>query len=142
MTSLRPDPVVVDVGFVFRTLVPNAQQAALQQQISAWGHAGIFLHAPTLWRYELTSAISKALHFGHLTADEAQTALQLSQNFDIELHAPDAGLVQAAFAWTQRLRRANAYDSFYLALAQQLSCCLWAVDQRLKNAVAEDWVGC
>lgn len=137
---LRHDLVVVDAGIVFRALVPNPQQVILQQKIDGWRKANVRLHAPTLFLYEVTSAISKSHHFGQLTEHEAQTALKLVQHFDIELHVPDVGMVQSAFEWTLRLKRASAYDSFYLALARSLSCALWTLDQRLKNAVDENWI--
>ena len=46
----------------------------------------------------------------------------------------------SAFAWTRRLNRAAAYDSFYLALAEGLQCDLWTADRRLFNAVDLPWV--
>ncbi len=141
MTSpLRHELVVIDAGVVFRALVPNPQQAALQQQIDRWRKAGVRLQAPTLWLYEITSALSKSVHFGQLSEGEARPALQLVQVFDIELHMPNAAMVQMAFEWALRLQRANAYDCFYLALAQELQCTMWTVDRRLRNAVGEDWV--
>jgi predicted nucleic acid-binding protein len=49
----------------------------------------------------------------------------------------------AAFDWTLRLKRASAYDSYYLVLAQALECDFWTADKRLFNALKEtrlDWV--
>jgi hypothetical protein len=40
----------------------------------------------------------------------------------------------------QRLKRAAAYDSYYLALAESLNCDLWTTDSRLVNAVKLRWV--
>jgi predicted nucleic acid-binding protein len=34
-----------------------------------------------------------------------------------------------------RLKRASAYDSYYLALAQVLECDFWTADKRLFNAL-------
>jgi predicted nucleic acid-binding protein len=45
-----------------------------------------------------------------------------------------------AFDWTRRLRRAAAYDSYYLALADLLKCDLWTADQHLVDAAAVPWV--
>ena len=53
---------------------------------------------------------------------------------------PDKLLAQRAFAWTERLQRAAAYDSFYLALAEVRECDLWTVDKRLARAVDRPWV--
>ena len=45
-----------------------------------------------------------------------------------------------AFDWTVRLKRAAAYDSFYLALAETMECELWTAEKRLCNAVDQPWV--
>jgi predicted nucleic acid-binding protein len=42
-----------------------------------------------------------------------------------------------------RLKRASAYDSFYLTLAQELECDFWTADKRLFNALRDarlDWL--
>ncbi len=140
MSTLSSDFLVIDANIGWRLFVPHPDQASLEQQLSMQRVAGVRLVAPTLWRYEVTSILTKALHFKQLTAGEAEAALNLSSRFDIDLLPPDADLAAAALAWTIRLRRAAAYDSFYLALAQQLACELWTVDQKLFKAVGAPWV--
>ena len=102
--------------------------------------AGVRLVAPTLWCYEVTSILTKALHFKRLTPNEVEKAIRLSSHFDIDLIPPDAELATAALAWTIQLRPAAAYDSFYLALAQRLGCELWTVDHKLARAANVAWV--
>ncbi|MCB0135046.1 MAG: type II toxin-antitoxin system VapC family toxin, partial [Caldilineaceae bacterium] len=70
----------------------------------------------------------------------AWQALELSSEIAIALISPDDELVRQAYAWTLRLKRAAAYDSFYLALAQRLGCELWTVDHKLFKAVGAPWV--
>ena len=41
---------------------------------------------------------------------------------------------------TLPLERAAAYDSFYLALAEQLDADLWTTDLNLVRAVGKPWV--
>ena len=98
------------------------------------------LHAPTLWVYETTTALCKAVFFDLLAVDHAEELLSLFQDLPIELVPPDADQCRRAFAWTCRLKRAAAYDSFYLAAAESLGCELWTADQRLHNAVDLPWV--
>jgi predicted nucleic acid-binding protein len=105
-----------------------------------WLAASCVLHAPTLWVYETTTALCKAVFFGLLTVDEAEDSLSLLQDLDIELVPPDAVQCRHAFAWTRRLNRAAAYDSFYLAVAESIGCELWTADQHLYNAVNLPWV--
>jgi predicted nucleic acid-binding protein len=56
----------------------------------------------------------------------------------VQLVTPDLEHNQAAFDWTIRLKRAAAYDSYYLALAQSLDCPLWTADSRLFNALKDE----
>ncbi|MER3458171.1 MAG: hypothetical protein C4309_05650 [Chloroflexota bacterium] len=80
------------------------------------------LCAPALWLYEITSALSKAVHFGDLTPDEGRRVLALVQKLDVQLRPPDDVQADLAFDWTMRLHWGTAYDSFYLALAEMLEC--------------------
>lgn len=135
-----PKPLVVDASFVFRLLLPGPSQTEVQSQVDDWLAAGYELHAPSLWVYEITSALCKAVHFGEVTAEEAALALAQALALGIRLVAPHDELAQRAFEWTLRLGRAAAYDSFYLALAEGLQCELWTADQRLYRAVDLPWV--
>jgi predicted nucleic acid-binding protein len=132
--------LVVDASFAFRLILPGPQQAASQDLVTEWRHAGYGLWAPTLWAYEITSALCKVVHFGALTPDQGRRALMLAQKLDIRSVPPDDAQVRKAFDWTMRLKRAAAYDSFYLALAETMACELWTADKRLRNAVDEPWV--
>ncbi|MFQ5613908.1 MAG: type II toxin-antitoxin system VapC family toxin [Anaerolineae bacterium] len=38
------------------------------------------------------------------------------------------------------MKRAAAYDSYYLALAETLGCELWTADRRLHNIVDLPWL--
>jgi predicted nucleic acid-binding protein len=140
MTSSPNKWLVIDAGIGWRLFTPNLSQEPIVDQLTALRVAGVHVAAPTLWRYEVTSLLTKALHFEQLTQGEVETAIQLSVKFSIHLMLPDAYLTSAALEWTIRLRRAAAYDGFYLALAQHLGCELWTTDRRLVNAVAEPWV--
>ena len=66
--------------------------------------------------------------------------MTLAQRLGVRLHSPDDTMVRAAYEWTLRLNRGAAYDSFYLALAEWLSCELWSADRRLYRAVNQAWV--
>ena len=140
MIPLQSDVLVVDAGIGYRLFIPDPEQAMLRTLISAKLETGCRLVAPTLWRYEVTSVLARAVHQHQLTQAEAEEGLALSQSFPLDLVAPSTALARDAFVWTLKLQRASAYDSFYLALAQQLQCELWTYDKRLANAVHESWV--
>jgi predicted nucleic acid-binding protein len=135
-----PRSLVVDASLAIRLILPDPRRSTLRALLERWLHEGNELFAPDLWLYEMTTALCKAAFFGFVTAEEADSSLALVSELAIQLVAPDAELARSAFAWTSRLRRAAAYDSFYLALAESLDCELWTADRRLHNAVGLPWV--
>jgi predicted nucleic acid-binding protein len=82
--------VVVDASLAFRLLLPDPDQARIQQRMAGWQEAGIPLLAPALGLYELTSALCKTVVLGALMDGEAQRALALALGLGVELVAPDA----------------------------------------------------
>ena len=132
--------LVVDASFTIKLILPNPEQDRCRALMIEWEENGSNLYAPTLWIYEVTSALSKAVHFELLTEPEGREALQLAQDLNLQLIHPDSNQIGLAYAWTQRLKRAAAYDSFYLALTESLSAELWTADKRLVNAVNAPWL--
>ena len=140
MSSSSASPLVIDAGVGFALCVQDEASAILRAELAAGVKRGLWLCAPGIWRYELTSIVTKAVYFQQLSETLAREALQLAHELNVQLVQPDRELVTQAFDWTLRLKRAAAYDSFYLALARRLDCALWTTDRRLANAVAASWV--
>lgn len=132
--------LVVDASFAFRLILPGPLQASFRERVAQWKNDGSELYAPTLWLYEMTSALCKAVRLGDLTPGEGRQALALAQRLGVRLIPPDDILARSAFEWTVRLNRAAACEGFYLALAEALQCELWTADLRLRNAVDLPWV--
>lgn len=130
--------VVIDASLAIKAVLPNPLQAQCQALLVHLSSDQ--LNAPGLWIYETTSALTKAVFFGDITAEEGRTALNQVNALGVQIAPMDSGQSFQAFEWTLRLKRAAAYDSFYLALAESLSCDLWTADRRLKNAVSLPWV--
>ena len=127
--------IVIDASVAVKAILPNPLQAhclALVQTFAEMQPA-----APALWAYETTSAIAKAVHFSEITEHEARQALDKLDALEVRLFVADAVQNRAAFDWTLRLKRASAYDSYYLALAQALECEFWTADKRLFNALTD-----
>lgn len=132
--------LVIDASFAFRLILPGPLQERCQTLVAQWHRDGYILCAPTLWLYEITSALCKVVHFGQITRDEGQRALALAQKLGVRLFSPDDAQTRSAFDWTMRLKRVAAYDSFYLALAETLQSQLWTADQRLGNTPGVSWM--
>ena len=135
-----PTLLVVDASFTIKLILPNPEQARCRELMADWMGNGVTLYAPTLWLYEVTSALTKAVHFDILAETEGRQALKLAQGLDLQLIHPDDTLVELAYDWTRRLNRTAAYDSFYLALTESLSAEFWTADKRLANVVNAPWV--
>ncbi len=140
MNSSSSEWLVIDAGIGWRLFAPHPDQALLGRRLTEQRQAGVRLAAPTFWRYEVTSILTKAIYFKQLTADEAVQAVRLSELFEIDLLPPDHDLAASALDWTVKLQRVAAYDSFYLALAQRLGCGLWTVDRKLASSAGVPWV--
>ncbi len=132
--------LVIDAGIAIRAVLPNPQREHIRRKLDDQKAAQTTLYAPGLWGYETISVLTKAVHFKEISITEAQQALSLLRQMGVQAVPVDAELADAAMAWTFRLKRAAAYDSFYLALAQRLDTVLWTTDKRLSNAIQEDWV--
>ena len=132
--------LVVDASFAFNLVLPGPRQARFQTLMTDWKNDGYELCAPTLWVYEITSALGKVIHFGQITPEEGQRALVLAERLGVQLIPPNDVQARLALDWTVRLNRAAAYDSFYLALAETLQCEMWTADKRLYNTVELSWM--
>jgi len=127
--------LVLDASVAVKAILPNPLQGNCQALIKTF--AEVQPAAPALWAHETTSAIAKTVHFGQITEDEGRQALEQLSSLGVRLFVPDADQNRAAFDWTLRLKRASAYDSYYLVLAQALECDFWTADSRLFNALKD-----
>jgi predicted nucleic acid-binding protein len=127
--------VVIDASVAVKAVLPNPLQAYCLALVRTF--AEVQPVAPALWAYETTSAIVKAVHFGEITENEARQSLEKLDTLGVRLFVADADQNLAAFDWTLRLKRASAYDSYYLVLAQTLESDFWTADKRLFNALKE-----
>ena len=130
---------VIDASVAVKTILPNPIQTYCLALVQTFEN--VQPAAPALWTYETTSAITRAVHFGEITEKEARQALEKLDSLGVQLFVADAEQNRAAFDWTLRLKRASAYDSYYLALAQTLECDFWTADKRLFNAVQDTHLG-
>jgi len=128
--------LVLDASVAIKAILPNPLQGHCRALVRTF--AEIAPVAPALWAHETTSAIAKTVHFGLLSEIEGRRALEHLAALGVQLFTPSLAQNQAAFDWTLRLKRAAAYDSYYLALAQTLDCPYWTADSRLFNALKDE----
>jgi len=133
--------VVIDASVAVKAILPNSLQGYCLALVESF--AEVQPVAPALWAHETTSAIAKTVHFGEITEKEGRQALEKLDALGLRLFIADGEQNLAAFDWTLRLKRASAYDSYYLVLAEALECNFWTADRRLFNALQDarlEWV--
>jgi predicted nucleic acid-binding protein len=121
-------------------LVPSRQSAAAAEAWTAFAEGRDEFVAPPLLYPETISSIRRLTSRGLLTPDEG-TAL-VADFLALEIPTPTPpGLHRHAYELATRFHHSKAYDAFYLALADILSCRLLTLDRRLYDSVVPDFTG-
>jgi predicted nucleic acid-binding protein len=94
------------------------------------------LHAPTLWRSQVLSALYQAVRRGEISRDVARERLAYVNGMKIRLLG-DAVLRRRAWEVAEQLRLATTYEAEYIALAQLQKCTLVSTDARLLKRVGD-----
>lgn len=116
--------VVLDSNVVI-ALVLDARRASGRATASRLADAGEALHAPSLFRCEVASALTRNIVAGALDEADAESAWQRIAAIDVRFHDLTDGLAVVAIAG--KLQRESAYDASYIALAQRLDAQLWTL---------------
>jgi predicted nucleic acid-binding protein len=135
--------VALDANLVVALFLPLPYSAQARDHIAAWDGQGLELLAPTLFEYEVNSALHRAAAIGLMTRREVRMAMQGVLALDIHCLPPSAGLHERALYWAECLNHNRTYDAQYLALAEQEHVDLWTADRRLANGARQigvQWV--
>ena len=138
-------PVCVDANIVVALVTTETQSEKALALWAEWMRGGVQVVAPALLRYEVTSALRRKVVRGAMSLQDARRALEETLALDIELLDPSE-LSPRALDLAARFNRPAAYDAHYLALAEMMEGEFWTADERLYNAVRDDfprirWLG-
>jgi predicted nucleic acid-binding protein len=135
------EAVVVDASLAVMWSVPERFSDRALGRAALWAERGTRLLAPCLLVSEVTNGIYKRVVRGEMDLATAQQALEVALSFPIELRE-EPNVPARAMALAHEHRRPNAYDCYYLALAERNQCELWTGDERFYNVVKEKlmWV--
>ncbi|MBC7264069.1 MAG: type II toxin-antitoxin system VapC family toxin [Chloroflexi bacterium] len=138
-------PVCVDASIVVALVTAETQSERALTLWAEWMQGGIRVIAPTLLQCEATSALRRKVMRGTMSLPDARRALEVALSLAIELLDPP-GLSLRALDLAVRLNRPAAYDAYYLALAEMMGAEFWTADEKLYNAVRDEfphihWVG-
>lgn len=132
--------VVLDSGIFIASVFPETLTPQAKQFIKQLQTDNTILHAPALLRYEVVAVSRKAVYQGRVTAEEGLRARDRLLSYPVTLHFDD-NLLKRGYELATEYNRPTAYDSQYLAVAEQLSCEFWTVDERMFNAVKDRFSG-
>jgi predicted nucleic acid-binding protein len=139
--------VVIDAGVGIFQVIPGLLSANVEQRWDGWIRDGVNVCAPRLWLNEATSALHKIYKQNLISEEKALEALEALLGLSVDLFEAEPDSCRKAFAWANQLDQYQAYDGFYLVLAEQLDASFWTTDQRLVNRAHQlgitwvHWVG-
>ena len=134
---------MIDAGIVLALLLPLPFSDRVAAEVRSLSEAREELFAPALLEYEVCSALRRAVARKIIDNDRAGQALDWIQTLRIRPITPASSLHTRALSWAARLGHTKAYDSHYLALAEEMKCPLLTADVRLvraARALGADWV--
>jgi predicted nucleic acid-binding protein len=133
--------ICIDASLALKLVLSEQDSNQAEVKWQNWVSSGVEVAAPYLFIYETSSVLRNRVYRKELTPHEADEAVDILGGLSITyLHPP--AVQESAWVLARRFNRPTLYDSFYLALAQDLGCPLWTGDKRLYNSVKDqlDWV--
>jgi len=138
--------IVLDANIlIVFALSDEALHGIANQKLTEWTQNSESLVAPRLFRSEITAVMRKAVFQQRITHETGRKLLNQLLLYPVTVYE-DIALLQEAYEIAQQFNRPRAYDAQYLALARRLSCEFWTADERLFNAVQNNfanirWLG-
>lgn len=129
------DYVVIDASVAVKWLVREAHSVEALELVASWATTGVTLVAPYLMPAEVANALHKRVVSEELSVAAASRQIELLVASGVEL-IETPSLHVRALAIASELNQQAAYDSHYLALAEELDCELWTADARFYRAAA------
>lgn len=125
--------VCLDASFVVSMLSPDEFTEQANGLWRTWTESEARIIAPPIILSEVTSVLRNHVHRGILSADDGEIEFRGFLEMPIEIvELPD--LIERAWRLARDFNRPDAYDAFYVALAQVEDCDLWTCDKRMFNS--------
>ncbi|MDQ3011776.1 MAG: type II toxin-antitoxin system VapC family toxin [Acidobacteriota bacterium] len=125
--------IVVDANLMITMVSGDVRGNLVLQKFNEWLGRQIELHAPGLAQYEVANGIARLVATGKITADKITGLCHQIELLPVTYHKLTNASRAVEIAIT--LKRQNAYDASYLALAESLGAELWTLDGPLyRNA--------
>jgi predicted nucleic acid-binding protein len=128
---MRADVVVVDTSIALKWVLDEPDSPMAADLLSEWVSRGVIVLAPALLVYEVANALYQNVRQNVIPL--ARTSIAIAALYRIGLTidpAVDPALSILAVQLAQQLGLGPAYDTQFLALAEQEDCEYWTADQR------------
>jgi predicted nucleic acid-binding protein len=136
---------VLDSGTLLATVLTEAHSQHAKALIAHLAEEQVQVVTPTLLRYELVAVARKWVYRDLIVPEKARRALDTLLRYPV-ISVIDDALLRRAYELAGQFNRPTAYDSQYLAVFERYECDLWTADERLFNAVNDEfphihWLG-
>jgi len=133
--------ICVDAGILLKLVLQEPDSHLAETLWQSWVSEGIQPVAPQLFPFEVTAVLRKLTYRETVKPDLAEKMLKTALAIDVSLQTFD-GIHERAWQLATEFNRPTAYDTHYLALAENVGCAFWTADQKLFNAVNQklEWV--
>ena len=125
--------VVVDASLAVKWLVEEDDSDKAHAILQSWDAQNITRIAPHLLPFEVANVLHRRVVSGDLRVEDSTQMIAHLLGSRLELHHPP-GLHARALELAAQLKQGAAYDSHYLALAEEFDCELWTGDRRFHRA--------
>jgi len=137
--------VVLDSGILLATAQTETHTDSAKMLLKHLSKQNKQFAAPILLHYEVVAVTRKWVYRQITTKKDAQRILEQLFEYPVKFYH-DKALLRRGYELATLYDRPTAYDAQYLAVAERLSCNFWTIDERLFNAVHEQfsnihWLG-
>jgi predicted nucleic acid-binding protein len=127
--------VVIDASIILAAVIPSeVSHDVANRALVAWSSRGTTLSAPPLIYAEITAVLRKLSSTGRITQPDAEVLLTTIFALPIQI-LYNTDVYSEALILAHRYNLVRAYDTQYLAVAEQVNGTLWTADRKFVQSV-------
>jgi len=125
--------LVLDASVAIAFVIGEEHSARAEKLLSGIT-AKSSLWIPSLWWHEVADAVVMARRRGRITEAQGARALELLNDFPLQVESPPGAVAAARLAQTAHVHGLSVYDAAYLELAERRGIPLATYDRALLMA--------